>query len=1094
MNSNSKFLIGLVLFSVTSHSLFSENSYHLVRENFSFQTSDLNDRADKKFFQKKNITAIEYCHFLNTVAKKDPYHLYDQKMGADVNHPSIERNGLPGNYQYILIAGYENMPASYLSLFAATYYSYWLSLGCPEENDACEQIEESISNSFYCRGGDAMNNETDSSFTMQKEGEEVDFLLTSNNFSISIFSSVETLALTRQDASSDNTKLKEIAKASMIITGLLFASKVMIEAGSPEEDVIFSKEGDPIGENQLKRASLAGENSLAFPIQDAKELKPSSSLEESTLNQSELRKKPAKKRVFIQEPEDATSMERGTKKTSEDPYEEMMRASSFYVLRQAASGISSLSEINDSINDIEQLKQHYGKIYGDFADKVITPEIRAEIIIEGLTREIKKDIEQQYQRLFFLEYLTKALEEKYGRCAVGIITPKVEKIICTEGLTPLLIQEIYEAISHNSISYQQAQEEVEKRRLEEASKIAEEKEGELAHAQQRTRQISSSLDDLNTEIFFAREAAQEEALNHIRTVFSEMGLFPSDMNESVTSLSDASHSSFLKQLKREERKKGVRLITSWLEEEKALIDKEIAGDVLGKVQESIYSRDGSHSRESFVRLTEAELMSLQTPLSIARENMQVLNQKKAAYKKLTKNIPVDFDRKLKKAAILKLKEEIKVVDKQISSLNNHIKKLDPKSWKNWRPWKKTQEVSSVVTTDILAAMSSRSTHGYSHSSRNGSSFSQYTDENRSEPGDQFSSDSIDSLRMADLGIDGLNERADSSEESFLSVFCQLPVISRFNKFYGDFTEKALLPEFEERILKQGVTFLLQQKIEKRYQIFAVLNIFKQCLFNIYGRSSSEAITPELESEALDHGLTGGLIDKAHLNSLTKQSLFLANHYRQHQIRLEEARKEHAFIKKALNKSREVLQRSEKTFEERYDDIPWAEEEYHRAKKETSGNLEQKLCTRIGAKSFLEDQKELTQEALKEYAKSWLDSAVTAYAERYAREIESEIKRDAVEAANMMCLEEGIRLTEIEEASMAKQRALSLAEKDVKNIQNFIFFLESLKYMPETEVKREAVLPLIKQQITDLKTTLEKAQRSVNQLKEKTSLFKGFYRK
>lgn len=72
------------------------------------------------------ITASEYCTFLNAVAASDPHHLYDEKMAADLEGGCILRSGVVGSYHYDLLIRKQNTPISFLSPLDAMRYCNWL--------------------------------------------------------------------------------------------------------------------------------------------------------------------------------------------------------------------------------------------------------------------------------------------------------------------------------------------------------------------------------------------------------------------------------------------------------------------------------------------------------------------------------------------------------------------------------------------------------------------------------------------------------------------------------------------------------------------------------------------------------------------------------------------------------------------------------------------------------------------------------------------------------------------------------------------------------------------------------------------------------
>ncbi|MFI0348652.1 MAG: hypothetical protein ACH346_07820 [Chthoniobacterales bacterium] len=61
------------------------------------------------------ITAANYCDFLNKKAVNDEQHFYNDEMGSDPDAACIMRRGHPGEYFYEVIAGRENFPISYIN-------------------------------------------------------------------------------------------------------------------------------------------------------------------------------------------------------------------------------------------------------------------------------------------------------------------------------------------------------------------------------------------------------------------------------------------------------------------------------------------------------------------------------------------------------------------------------------------------------------------------------------------------------------------------------------------------------------------------------------------------------------------------------------------------------------------------------------------------------------------------------------------------------------------------------------------------------------------------------------------------------------------
>jgi formylglycine-generating enzyme required for sulfatase activity len=79
---------------------------------------------------KYEVTAGQYCEFLNAVAKTDTYGLYRLDMTYSFGC-QINRSGSPGNYMYSVAANYANRPVNYVSYWSACRFTNWLSNGQP---------------------------------------------------------------------------------------------------------------------------------------------------------------------------------------------------------------------------------------------------------------------------------------------------------------------------------------------------------------------------------------------------------------------------------------------------------------------------------------------------------------------------------------------------------------------------------------------------------------------------------------------------------------------------------------------------------------------------------------------------------------------------------------------------------------------------------------------------------------------------------------------------------------------------------------------------------------------------------------------------
>jgi hypothetical protein len=80
---------------------------------------------------KFEITASQYCAFLNAVAARDPYQLYSLSMQYDSAVRCIERYGCEGLYSYQVIPGREMLPVSCIDWYSAARFCNWLENGQP---------------------------------------------------------------------------------------------------------------------------------------------------------------------------------------------------------------------------------------------------------------------------------------------------------------------------------------------------------------------------------------------------------------------------------------------------------------------------------------------------------------------------------------------------------------------------------------------------------------------------------------------------------------------------------------------------------------------------------------------------------------------------------------------------------------------------------------------------------------------------------------------------------------------------------------------------------------------------------------------------
>lgn len=94
---------------------------------------------------KYDVTARQYCAFLNAVAADDPYHLYDERMASDPAVASIERSDSAPNYTYSIIDDPEldrgTLPITYVDCYSAMRFCNWLEQGQPIGEEGPETTE-----------------------------------------------------------------------------------------------------------------------------------------------------------------------------------------------------------------------------------------------------------------------------------------------------------------------------------------------------------------------------------------------------------------------------------------------------------------------------------------------------------------------------------------------------------------------------------------------------------------------------------------------------------------------------------------------------------------------------------------------------------------------------------------------------------------------------------------------------------------------------------------------------------------------------------------------------------------------------------------
>jgi formylglycine-generating enzyme len=101
---------------------------------------------------KYDITAGQYCEFLNAVAAIDAYGLYNQSMrytDSATRGCNIQRSGTSGSYAYSVAADWANRPVNYVSWGDAARFCNWLQNGQPTGPQGLSTTEDGV---YYLNG------------------------------------------------------------------------------------------------------------------------------------------------------------------------------------------------------------------------------------------------------------------------------------------------------------------------------------------------------------------------------------------------------------------------------------------------------------------------------------------------------------------------------------------------------------------------------------------------------------------------------------------------------------------------------------------------------------------------------------------------------------------------------------------------------------------------------------------------------------------------------------------------------------------------------------------------------------------------------
>ncbi len=98
---------------------------------------------------KYEITAGQYCEFLNAVAATDTYGLYSESMWTDEYGCKIQRSGSAGNYIYSVAIERFDRPVNYVSWGDAARFCNWLTNGKPT---GAQNLSTTEDGSYYLNG------------------------------------------------------------------------------------------------------------------------------------------------------------------------------------------------------------------------------------------------------------------------------------------------------------------------------------------------------------------------------------------------------------------------------------------------------------------------------------------------------------------------------------------------------------------------------------------------------------------------------------------------------------------------------------------------------------------------------------------------------------------------------------------------------------------------------------------------------------------------------------------------------------------------------------------------------------------------------
>jgi formylglycine-generating enzyme len=105
---------------------------------------------------KYEVTAGQYCAFLNAVAARDTYGLFSAGMAdiSDYAGCNIQRSGSPGCYTYSVAADWADRPVNWVSWGDAARFANWMHNGQPTGAQGLNTTEDG---SFYLNGATSLD-------------------------------------------------------------------------------------------------------------------------------------------------------------------------------------------------------------------------------------------------------------------------------------------------------------------------------------------------------------------------------------------------------------------------------------------------------------------------------------------------------------------------------------------------------------------------------------------------------------------------------------------------------------------------------------------------------------------------------------------------------------------------------------------------------------------------------------------------------------------------------------------------------------------------------------------------------------------------